>query len=62
MEEKRVRAIDDIIFESAGITLPKGSVYVIGGVNDRGVILEAADGDRWQIDFTTFEAGFEIAL
>ena len=61
MSEKRVRTIDDIVFEEAGVTLPKGTVYVIGGVTERGIILEAPDGERWMIDPATFESGFEIA-
>ena len=61
MENRRVRTIDDIIFESAvpPVTLPKGTVYAVEAVTDQGVILCLNDDERFMIDFATFEAGFE---
>jgi len=57
--EKIVRTIDDIIFEQAGITIPKGASFIIEKVTDEGVVMQAGDGERYLIDFVTFEAGFE---
>jgi hypothetical protein len=64
MEEKRVRTIDEIIFESAQppVTLPKGCVYAVESVLAAGVILRAETGDRFMIDLTTFENGFEAVM
>ena len=63
MPEKRVRTIDDIVFESADppVTLPRGAVYGVEAVVEGGVILVEADGERFMIDLRTFEAGFEAA-
>ena len=63
MEEvKKVKAADDIIFEEAGITIKKGSVFMIESVNEKGIILYTEEGDRYMIDLQTFENGFEITL
>lgn len=63
MSQKVVRAVDDIVFESVDpvFTIFAGSLFIVEGVNDKGVILETYDGERYCIDFKTFEAGFEIA-
>lgn len=63
MPEKKVRTIDDIVFESVDppITLPKGTVYGVEAVVEGGIILVEADGERFMIDLKTFEAGFEVA-
>lgn len=60
-EIKRVKASDDIIFEEAGITIPKGTVFMIESLNNMGIILYTEEGDRYMIDLVTFENGFEIA-
>lgn len=60
MEEKRVVSIDEIVFEKANITIPKGTVYKIDEVVKGGVVL-SRDGEQWLIDFETFENGFAIA-
>ena len=57
--EKRVQTIDDIIFESANVTLPKGTAYAVENVLEQGIILRDDDGERFMIDLQTFEAGFE---
>ena len=61
MDEKRVRTIEEIVFEQAQppVTLPKGSVYGVEAVLDNGIILYTDSGDRFMIDLATFEAGFE---
>lgn len=59
MNEKTVKAVDDIIFEKAGITIPMGTEYKVEAVNARGVIICHENGDRYLIDHQTFEAGFE---
>ena len=61
MTEKRVRTIDEIIFESADppVTLPRGAEYAVEAVLDKGIILCADDGERFMIDLNTFENGFE---
>ena len=61
MFDKRVRTVDEIIFERTDppVTLPKGTVYCIEAVLDNGVILYTEDGDRFSIDLKTFEDGFE---
>lgn len=61
-EIKKVKAVDDIVFESAGMTIPKDTVYVVETVLDQGVVLDAIDGSRFMIDFETFEMGFEIVM
>ncbi|MCQ2452692.1 MAG: hypothetical protein MJ075_06125 [Oscillospiraceae bacterium] len=59
---KKVRAVDDIEFELAPeYNIAKGTEFGIGGVQDDGVILIAANGDRFLLDTDTFEAGFEIS-
>lgn len=59
---KKVRAVDDIVFESEEIPLlPKGSIYEIGAVVGGGIILRDSKGEEFVIDLNTFEAGFEIA-
>lgn len=61
MFDKRVRTVEEIIFETAEppVTLPKGTVYNVEAVLDNGVILYTDEGDRFIIDFKTFEDGFE---
>ena len=61
-ETKKVKAADDIIFEKAGITIPKGTVFFIESVMKNGIILYTEEGERYMIDLDTFEDGFEIAL
>lgn len=61
-EIKKVKAADDIIFEKAGITIPKGTVFFIESVMQNGIILYTEEGERYMIDLDTFEDGFEIAL
>lgn len=61
-EVKRVMVSEDIIFEEAGITFKKGMIFVVEEVNEQGIILDAESGERYMIDFDTFENGFEIAL
>ena len=61
-ETKKVKASDDIIFEKAGITIPKGTVFFIESVMQNGIILYTEEGERYMIDLDTFEDGFEIAL
>ena len=64
MEVKKVMASDDIYFDNSEpkMMIPKGTVFVVEEVAKGGVILNTADGERYIIDFDTFEAGFEIAL
>lgn len=61
MSDKFVRTIDEIVFDRAEppVTLPKGAVYAVEAVTERGVVLDAGNGDRFMIDFQTFENGFE---
>lgn len=61
MNEKRVRTIDEIVFDrtDSPVTLPKGSVYGVEAVLDGGIILYTEAGERFMIDLTTFESGFE---
>ena len=61
MADKRVRTVDDIIFENARppVTLPMGAEYGVEAVVEGGVILYTDEGERFLIDFNTFEAGFE---
>lgn len=61
-ETKKVKAADDIIFEKAGITIEKGTVFFVESVLENGIILYTEDGERYMIDLDTFEDGFEIAL
>lgn len=61
-EVKKVRTCDDITFEEAGITFPKGMVFMIEAVEEQGIILYTELGERFMIDYETFENGFEIAL
>lgn len=60
MDEKRVRTIEEIVFETADppVTLPKGAVYAVEAVLEGGVVLNGG-GERFMIDLTTFENGFE---
>ena len=61
MEAKRVRTVDDIVFEQAvpPVTLPRGREYLVEQVLDKGIILYTEDGERIMIDLNTFEDGFE---
>ena len=61
METRRVRTIEDIVFDRADppVTLPGGSVYSVEAVLQHGVILYTDAGDRFMIDLATFEIGFE---
>ena len=61
MDEKRVRTVEEIVFDRADppVTLPKGSEYAVEAVLDSGVILYNQIGDRFLIDLVTFESGFE---
>ena len=61
-ETKKVKASDDIIFEKAGITIQKETVFFIESVMQNGIILYTEEGERYMIDLDTFEDGFEIAL
>ena len=58
---KKVRTVDDIIFESAEppITLLKGAVFLVEMVLADRIVLQAEDGEYYEIDLDTFEAGFE---
>lgn len=60
-EVKKVMVSEDIIFEEAGITFPKGMILIVESVEENGIILDTEDGKRYMIDFETFENGFEIA-
>lgn len=60
--EKKVRTCDDIVFEEAGITFHKGMIFKVEEVCDRGIILNTMIGERYMIDFDTFENGFEIYM
>ena len=64
MEEKRVRTIEEIVFESADppVTLKKGEVYRVEAVLPGGIILYTDGGERFMIDLDTFEKGFEAVL
>lgn len=61
MDEKRVRTVEEIVFENADppVILPKGSVYGVEAVLENGIILHTDEGERFMIDLTTFENGFE---
>lgn len=59
---KKVAAMDDIVFEKAGITISKGIVFIVEEVQERGIILVAEDGERYMMDLNSFENGFEIVL
>ena len=61
MNPKRVKTIEEIIFEQTDPpeVLPKNSEYCVEAVLENGIILYSDDGDRFMIDLTTFEAGFE---
>lgn len=61
MNPKRVRTIEEIIFEQVDPpeVLPKGSEYWVESVQENGIILFTDDGDRFMIDLMTFENGFE---
>ncbi len=58
---KKVRTIDEIIFEKADppVTLPKGMEFEVVQVKPEGIILRSGEEDWIQIDLNTFEAGFE---
>lgn len=60
-EVKKVMVSEDIVFEEAGITFPKGLILTVESVEENGIILFTEDGARYMIDFETFENGFEIA-
>ena len=64
MGDKRVRTIEEIVFERARppVTLPKGSVYGVETVLENGIILYTDGGERFMIDLETFENGFEAVL
>ena len=61
MVVKRVRTVEEIVFEHADppVTLAKGSVYCVEAVLEGGIILYNNEGDRFMIDLITFENGFE---
>ena len=61
MADKRVRAIDDIVFDSVQppVVLRKGTEFFVEAVLPEGIILYTAEGERCMIDLRTFEAGFE---
>ncbi len=61
MADRRVRTVDDIVFETADppVTLPKGAEYFVEEVIPGGIVLYTAEGERFLIDLETFEAGFE---
>ena len=58
---KKVRTVDDVIFETAEppITLLKGAVFLVELVTRNSIVLQAEDGEYYEIDLDTFEAGFE---
>lgn len=62
--ERKVIAIDDIIFETdPEFMIPKNRIYVVEGINVNGVILHSEDEEeRFMIDQVTFEAGFRAVL
>lgn len=62
--DKRVRTVEEIVFESADppVTLEKGRVFGVEAVLDQGIILYTDDGDRFMIDLDTFERGFEAVM
>ena len=62
--DKRVRTVEEIVFESADppVTLEKGRVFGVEAVLDQGIILYTEDGDRFMIDLDTFERGFEAVM
>ena len=64
MADRRVRTVDDIVFETADppVTLAKGSVYGVEAVLENGVILYTDGRERFMIDLETFENGFEAVL
>ena len=64
MEVKRVRTVEEIVFDRSDppVTLEKGSIYNVEAVLDGGIILYTDDGERFMIDLTTFENGFEAVL
>ena len=64
VDVKRVRTVEDIVFDRADppVTLPRGSVYSVEAVLDGGIILYTDDGDRFMIDLVTFENGFEAVM
>ena len=64
MQDRRVRTIDQIVFENANppAVLEKGAVYGVEAVTEGGVILYTDGGERFMIDLQTFENGFEAAL
>ena len=64
MEVRRVRTIDDIVFESANppVTLEKGAVFCVEEVLPGGIVLYNDGGERIMIDLNTFENGFEAVL
>ena len=61
MERRRVRTIDDIVFEQGEQTetLHKGSEFAVETVLEKAIILCSDEGDRIMIDLETFENGFE---
>lgn len=61
MEIRRVRTIDDIVFEqeNESITLHKGSIFTVETVLEKGIILCSEEGERIMIDLESFENGFE---
>ena len=61
MDIRRVRTIEEIVFEQSDppVTLPKGREYMVEAVLHKGVILYTEDGERFMIDLITFENGFE---
>ena len=61
MGVKRVRTVEEIVFDQANppVTLAKGSVYCVEAVLEGGIILYNDEGERIMIDLITFENGFE---
>lgn len=57
---KRVIASDDIVFEKEAVTIKKGQIFIIEEVRERGIVLVEENGERYLMDLTSFENGFEI--
>lgn len=61
MERRRVRTIDEIIFEQGEerVVLPKALELAVETVLEGGIILCSDEGERMMIDLETFENCFE---
>lgn len=61
MIEKRVRTVEEIVFDRVDppVTLAKGCIYGVEAVLENGIILYTSEGERFMIDLATFENGFE---